>query len=145
MGLEAITRDLEALDALAEEVGKVRTVPSSHAPAYEPPPVVETRPEPSPEPVRAPVAEEKVQDAPPAPAPVAEAAPSERPPIMPIPGKILEDVSSALDLILTGMHTRIVRANLQEQADQLGPLSMIMASVKKAKDQADHLLGRAQT
>lgn len=140
MGMESITNELAELDALAEEVGKVQTSPSVHAP-----PVVESRPEPSPEPVQAPVAEEKVQDAPPAPAPVVEAALQERQPIMPIPGKILEDVSSALDLILTGMHTRIVRANLQEQSDQLGPLSMIMASVKKARDQADHLLGRAQT
>lgn len=136
--VNSLLSEIDALDALSDELeGTSSTKPVSQI----------VRPEPPPAPV--PVPEAKVQDA----APVtvkAEAAPApqaaaERLPIMPVTGKILEDVSSALDLIAVGMQAKIVRSNLQEQADQLGPLSMLLSMVKKTKEQADQLLGRAQT
>jgi hypothetical protein len=61
--------------------------------------------------------------------------------IMPITGGILTKASGSLSFILHGMRAEIVRAGINENNEQLGPLSMVMAAIKKAKDQADAILG----
>ena len=140
--VDALISEIEALDTLSDELENPKPSPN-------PVKTVEqiVRPEPAPAAMEA-----KVPDVNPVQSKVEVASvahgdqlAAERPPIMPVTGKILEDVSSALDLIAVGMQAKIVRSNLQEQADQLGPLSMLLSMVKRAKDQADHLLGRTQS
>ena len=83
-------------------------------------------------------------------APVAEAAPrpeltsGNRPgvTILPATGKILENLSSTLELTVLGMHASIQRARINEQDDQIGHLSMVIANLKKVQTQVDGLLGR---
>lgn len=69
------------------------------------------------------------------------AAPPSQLPIMPSTGQILEEVSASVDLILHGMHAKIASAGLHENDEQLGALSMVMGTLRKAKMQADSLLG----
>lgn len=95
---------------------------------------------------------EEVPAAPPAPvaAPVAEAAPKpeltsgNRPgvSVLPATGKILENLSGSLDLLLIGTHASIQRARINEQDEQLGLLSMVIANLKKVQSQVDGILGR---
>lgn len=150
MRADEIVKELGDIEAMSESVGTVAAAKPD-----------ETKPEPTKEPEAAP-APEKAPEAPKgddaAPKAEPEAKPAETPPteseakpeinvttpIMPETGTILKEVAASLNLTLIGMHGSIVRANLQENAEQLGPLSLLMASIKKAKDQADALLGNGQ-
>lgn len=62
--------------------------------------------------------------------------------VMPATGKILENLSGTLDLLLIGTHASIQRAGIQEQDEQLGILSMVVANLKKVQNQVDGILGR---
>lgn len=62
--------------------------------------------------------------------------------VLPATGKILENLSGSLDLLLIGTHASIQRAGIQEQDEQLGILSMVVASLKKVQNQVDGILGR---
>lgn len=61
-------------------------------------------------------------------------------PILSQTDEILEAVSSSLGLIIYGMQAAIVRSGLNDNSDQLGPLSLIMAGLKQVKNQADSIL-----
>jgi hypothetical protein len=62
--------------------------------------------------------------------------------VLPATGKILENLSGSLDLLLIGTHASIQRAGIQEQDEQLGILSMVVANLKKVQNQVDGILGR---
>ena len=62
--------------------------------------------------------------------------------ILPATGKILENLSSTLELTMLGIHASIQRARINEQDEQLGALSMVLANLKKVQTQVDGLLGR---
>lgn len=89
--------------------------------------------------------------APPAPAgapvegaPKAELTSGNRPgvSVLPATGKILENLSGSLDLLMIGIHASIQRARINEQDEQLGLLSMVLANMKKVQNQVDGILGR---
>lgn len=62
--------------------------------------------------------------------------------VLPATGKILENLSGSLDLLMIGMHASIQRARINEQDEQLGLLSMVLANMKKVQNQVDGILGR---
>jgi hypothetical protein len=43
---------------------------------------------------------------------------------------------------MIGMHASIQRARINEQDEQLGLLSMVLANMKKVQNQVDGILGR---
>ncbi len=141
-----IARELEDIDAMsaelerAEEVSPPPSAPSdtaeSSVPRGDQEPVGERVPDPTPS--STPPAELSS-----APADVKEEKTGgPRPSILPQTGKLLEQTSAALDLILNGLKAGVVAGGLTEKDDQLGHLSMIMGTLKKAKDQANGLLGK---
>jgi hypothetical protein len=62
--------------------------------------------------------------------------------VLPATGKLLEQVSSALELILTGVMASAQQAKIGEQDEQIGIVSMVLGNIRKAKNQVDGILGR---
>lgn len=119
-------------------------------PAYKPDFSMEAAPPSAEAPARPKREEARAEPPAPAVAPMAEAAPrpeltsGNRPgvSVLPATGKILENLSGSLDLLMIGMHASIQRARINEQDEQLGLLSMVLANMKKVQNQVDGILGR---
>ncbi len=135
-----IARELEDIDAMSDELERDAEVspPSSSpsdteessVPRGDQEPVGEQAPDPT---VPLPELSSSITD---------EDGRKQHPSIEPQTGDLLSQTSGALDLIMHGLRAGIVRTGITEKDDQLGHLSMIMATLKKAKDQADRLLGK---
>lgn len=130
---EEMAKDLEIIDQMAEALDRVEEeVASTVVPA----PTITAAPSPSgtnapasvpsSDPLRT---EEEVAEGP-------------RQPIMPATGDILESLSKSVSLIIDGAQAAIIRAGIHENAEQLGPLSLVLGTLKKAREQADQLLGQ---
>lgn len=139
-GEEDMLKRLEELEKMADEVNQDNTELSSGvdlAPIIEP--VVEETPPPVPV---TPVPEAKPEPASPAEQPaVEEKRPTFGTALNPQVLEILEHTSGALDLVIFGIQAKIARAGLNENTEQLGVLSMVLAHVKNAKIKTDSLLG----
>jgi hypothetical protein len=122
--------DLEAIDKMAEELDQAEKEVAQATVPPPPKPVAEKPPEAAPLPA--------------SPEPVAEGEDNPRPniPILPATGRILENLSGAMGLLIEGAQASIVGAGLHENAEQLGPLSLVLSDLKRAKNQADQLLGK---
>jgi hypothetical protein len=128
--------ELEKMAESVENLGSEKTELSSDVDLA---PIV-TRINEEPAPVVPPQLTRSDDPASPAEQPVIEKKPSGIP-LNPQVLEILEHTSGALDLIIMGIQAKVVRAGLNENTEQIGALSMVLAHVKNAKIKTDSLLG----
>lgn len=121
---EEMERDLEVIDRMAEELdrlGQVTTAEDSPPPSFGPP--TEAGPA-------------EIQEDP------TDKAPGQQDSLLPAVGKLLENLFGVIELLVDGVQAAVAKAGIGDNAEQLGPLSLVLGTLKKARDQAGQFLGK---